>query len=85
MIFEHPNNKKFVFKDDLNKIPEIQEVSLGSLAPAINGRVSNVISVMQKGKVVKINVDARSGDTAFLNVYNIKLLAGRNIMVSDTV
>ncbi|MEJ7679070.1 MAG: FtsX-like permease family protein [Segetibacter sp.] len=31
-----------------------------------------------------MDVDTRYGDIAFLGVYNIKLLSGRNIMASDT-
>lgn len=82
--FSNPNNKKFILKDELAKIPEIQEVSLGNQSPAINGQMSTVVSYKEKGKDVKIKVDSRDGDTAFLNVYNIKLVAGRNIMPSDS-
>jgi len=82
--FSNPNNKKFILKDELAKIPEIQEVSLGNQSPAFNGRMSTQVSYKEKGKDVKLKVDSRNGDTAFLNVYNIKLIAGRNIMPSDS-
>lgn len=82
--FQNPNNKKFILKDELSKIAEIQQVSLGNQSPVMNGQMSSEISVKEKGKDVKIKVDTRNGDTAFLSVYNIKLIAGRNIMASDS-
>lgn len=82
--FSNPNNKKFILKDELAKIPEIQEVSLGNQSPAFNGQMSTQVSYKEKGKDVTLNVDSRNGDTAFLNVYDIKLIAGRNIMPSDS-
>ncbi len=82
--FSNPNNKKFILKDELSKIPEIQEVSLGNQSPAFNGQMSTQVSYKEKGKDVKLIVDSRNGDTAFLSVYNIELIAGRNIMASDS-
>jgi ABC-type antimicrobial peptide transport system permease subunit len=82
--FQNPNNKKFILKDELRKIPEIQNVSLANQSPAFNGQMSTGISYKEKGKEVKLDVDSRDGDTAYLNVYNIKLIAGRNITASDT-
>ncbi len=46
--------------------------------------MSSVITIKEKGKDINLNVAIRSGDTAFLSVYNIKLVAGRNIMAADT-
>jgi predicted permease len=82
--FFKPDNKKFVLKDELSKIPEIQEVSLGNQSPAFSGQMSTQVTYKEKGKDVKLQVDSRSGDTAFINVYHIKLIAGRNIMPSDS-
>ena len=82
--FYHPDNKKLVLKEKLSGIPEIQAVSLGNASPAINGQMSSGIRYKERGKDVKLNVDVRSGDTAYIGVYQIKLLAGRNIMQSDT-
>ncbi len=82
--FYHPNNKKFVLKDELKSMPEIQEVSLGNGAPAINGQMSSSIAFKEGKKDMKLSVDTRSGDTSYLGVYNIKLVSGRNILPSDT-
>lgn len=82
--FINPNNKKIILRDELRKIPGIQDVSLGSQTPAMSGYMSTGISYKEKGKDIKLNVAQRNGDTAYLSVYNIKLLAGRNITASDT-
>ncbi|MEO6818313.1 MAG: FtsX-like permease family protein [Ginsengibacter sp.] len=82
--FINPNNKKFVLRDELKKIPGIQNVSLGNQSPAMGGYMSTIIAFKENGKDMKLDVDSRNGDTAYLNVYNIKLLAGRNIAASDT-
>ena len=82
--YYHPSNKKFVLKDEIKNMPEVQQVTLGNGSPAINGQMSSNIKFTEKNKDLKLNVDTRSGDTSFLSVYNIKLIAGRNIMPSDT-
>ena len=82
--FHNPNNKKFILKDAISRMPEIQEVSLGNQSPAFSGSMSTEISIKEKGKDVNMDVDSRNGDTAFLSVYGIKLIAGRNIVASDT-
>jgi ABC-type antimicrobial peptide transport system permease subunit len=46
--------------------------------------VSTSIEFKEKGKDLKLDADSRNGDTSFLSVYNIKLIAGRNISYSDT-
>ena len=81
---QNPNNKKLLLRDELKQISGIQNVSLGNQSPAFSGQMSTGISYKENGKDVKVNVDSRNGDTAFLSVYNIKLVAGRNIMASDT-
>lgn len=80
----NPDNKKLVLRDELKRIPEIQQVSLGNRSPAFNGRMTAKILFDDKGKEQKLEVDSRSGDTTFLSVYGLKLVAGRNIAYGDT-
>ena len=82
--FQNPNNKKYILWNELRNIPEIQHVSLGNQSPAFNGAMSRSISFKEGSRELKMNVDSRDGDTAFLSVYKLKLLAGRNIAYSDT-
>lgn len=80
----NPNNKKFLLKESLSKIPEIQKVSLGNQSPAANGYITNKLSYKENGKDITLTINTRDGDTSFLSVYDIRLLAGRNILPSDT-
>ncbi|TAN17940.1 MAG: FtsX-like permease family protein [Chitinophagaceae bacterium] len=83
--FYHPNNKKFVLKDELQYIPGIQIVSLGNQSPAFHGTMTTTISYKEGKKEMTILPDMRSGDTNYLKVYHIKLLAGRNVLPADSV
>jgi putative ABC transport system permease protein len=77
-------NKQFPLYTELKKIPGVHNVSLGS-APMSAGYSSTQYLYQQEGKEpVSRNVFKKWVDTAYLNVYGIKLLAGRNIRASDT-
>ncbi|WP_342648509.1 ABC transporter permease [Mucilaginibacter sp. CSA2-8R] len=79
-----PNNKKFLLRQQLASIPEIQAVSLGNQSPAFSGSMTNELTYQEKGKDIQLQVASRNGDTSYLNVYKIGLVAGRNITASDT-
>lgn len=82
--FYKPDNKKFVLQDKLRAIPGIQAVSVGSQSPAINGQMSTMIKFNDGKKEMKIASDVRSGDTGFISLYHIRLLAGRNVLPVDS-
>ena len=82
--FNNPNHKKFVLKQQLSNIPEIQAVSLGNQSPAFNGTMSTEVAYKEKGKNINLEVSSRDGDTSYLSVYHIALVAGRNVVASDT-
>jgi putative ABC transport system permease protein len=77
-------SKRFVFRDELRKIPSIQNVSMGGRSPAFSGQMTNKILYKEKGHNLELNVDIRSGDSSYLGVYHIALRAGRNVMPSDS-
>ena len=82
--FQSPNRKKYVLRDEIRKIPGIEHVSLGGQSPAFGGRMASGISYREGKQDLKLDVDSRFGDTAFMTVYRLRLVAGRNIGVSDT-
>ncbi len=82
--FNKPNPKKLLLKQELAGIPGIQAVSLGNQSPAFSGFMTTEVDYKEKGKNINLSVNSRDGDTAYLSVYRIKLVAGRNVAVSDT-
>ena len=72
-------------KTELASIPEIEELSMSSEPPAWNGWSSSTIEYNNGKEKFQVNSYRKFGDTAYLHFYNMKLLAGRNLMPSDTV
>ncbi|WP_028298837.1 ABC transporter permease [Olivibacter sitiensis] len=78
------SKKKFLLRDELQRIPEIEAVSLGNQSPAMGGSMSNGLSYKEGDVVRQLQVDARNGDTSYLKVYQIPLVAGRNVHLPDS-
>jgi putative ABC transport system permease protein len=68
----------------INAVPEVAIASTGFLSPADKGVAFTNISY-EGMKDLKDNVQIRWGDPNYLKVYQIKLLAGRNVEPSDTM
>ncbi|MBE7171308.1 MAG: ABC transporter permease [Williamsia sp.] len=78
------NGKQFVLLNELKQIPGIQRISLGS-SPMGTGYSSSMYEYEQDGKQpLKRQVFKKWVDTAYLRLYDLKLLAGRNLLASDT-
>lgn len=76
--------KQFALKDELKRLPEVAAVSLGN--PPFNQNFSSGSIIYKSAKKeVERNVYSKYVDTDLLSTYNIKLLAGRNLLPSDTV
>jgi ABC-type antimicrobial peptide transport system permease subunit len=70
--------------NEINAIPEVQIAATGFYSPADNGAsIVNVIYAPMKD--LKANIQIRWGDPNYLKVYQIKLLAGRDVEPSDTM
>lgn len=77
-------NKQFTLFNELKKIPGVKNISLGT-EPMSGGYSSSQYEYDADGKEpVKKQVYRKSVDTAYLNLYGFKLLAGRNLNASDT-
>ncbi|MBE7173984.1 MAG: ABC transporter permease [Williamsia sp.] len=77
-------NKQFTLLAELKTIPGIQAVSLGD-APLSNNYSSSQYEFAREGQEpVSRNVFRKEVDTAYLNLYGMKLLAGRNLRAADT-
>jgi putative ABC transport system permease protein len=76
--------KQFALKDELKRLPEVASVSLGN--PPFNQNFSSGGIIYKNAqKEIELNVYRKYVDTDLLGTYNMKLLAGRNLLPSDTV
>jgi putative ABC transport system permease protein len=78
-------SKGEVFMNKLSAMPGITNASKGFLSPATEGAAFGNISYTDSKKEIKENVQVRWGDEHYLDVYQIKLVAGRNVKPVDSV
>jgi len=75
---------KEVLVNKIKSLPQVEMLSLGGGVPSSNGWSSNSVSYTDGKKEIKSELYHKSGDENYIKVYQIKLLAGRNIAISDT-
>ena len=68
--------KKQALLDKLKAIPEIQKLTLGGPPPAQDGYNTTTMSYTSGKKKYETMVEVKSGDSTYLNIYEMKLLAG---------
>ena len=76
--------KGVVLKNELKKLTDIKAISFGNIAPAMNGWMTTAITYDQSADKESLTFDSRSGDENYLDVYQIPLLAGRNVRLLDS-
>ncbi len=69
--------------NSINAIPEVEVASSGFLSPADAGVAFTNVTYPPK-KDVQAQVQFRWGNPQYIDVYKLKLLAGRNVAASDT-
>jgi hypothetical protein len=67
------------------KIPGVQLASLGSDVPTSFGWWTSTLKYMAGTKEIQTIVEIKATDTDYLKIYHIPLLAGRDLLSSDTV
>jgi putative ABC transport system permease protein len=72
-----------VFLNKLNAMPQVQLVSLGKDAPSSDNGNSTEATFRDGKKEIKMELAEKFGDENYIKVYNIKLLAGRNLQPND--
>jgi hypothetical protein len=78
------NNKRYLLLDKIKRIPGIQIASLGNDAPSASGWSSNSMKYNDGKKYIEVDVRQKFGDSNYLKLYNVQILAGKNIEPSDT-
>lgn len=69
----------------ISAIPGVAIASRGFLAPATEGGAFTNLSYNNGKEELKPNTQIRWGDPNFIKVYQMKLLAGRNVLPSDSI
>lgn len=77
--WEASEEKRFTLKNEVERIPRVALVTLCQQTPAARGYSSNVLTVKRGGEEVKKSAMRKFGDSNYLAVYGIKLVAGRNL------
>lgn len=77
--------KQKLLLEKLKAIPGIEAVAGGGMPPAMGGSMSMELRYNTGKKDIETNVELKTGDSTYLGVYGLKLLAGRNIHPTDTL
>lgn len=78
-------NHRTLLLNEIRSVPDVQMASRGFLTPADEGAAFTDIKYEGAANGNKESVQLRWGDTNYLKLFNIKLLAGRNVQQSDTI
>ncbi|MCE2995065.1 MAG: ABC transporter permease [Cyclobacteriaceae bacterium] len=78
-------SKRSVFRNELAKIKEVEAISFCSGAPAQNGFSSSELTYKGSGEEIKTMAFRKFGDENYLSLYGIQLVAGRNLVLSDSM
>lgn len=83
----HENASKIgVLKNELSQLSEVSDVALSDAPPSANGWSSNTVEYKpEKGEVVKVNAFRKFGEPKYLEFYNMKIIAGRNLRPTDSL
>jgi ABC-type antimicrobial peptide transport system permease subunit len=82
--YDTVNAHKPFLMQKLKAIPEVSMVSLASFPPSGNSTRSSTMKYKDGKKEVETDVEIKFADTAYINLYHLKLLAGKNLPTSDT-
>lgn len=70
---------------EIKAIPGVQKVSWGALTPATDGASFTNIRYEGAANDNQESVQLRWGDPTYIQLFDIKLMAGRNVQQSDTI
>jgi putative ABC transport system permease protein len=80
-----PNSKLQLLKNELEKIPAINMISQNSRPPASNGSSSTTLTYSDGKEDLSYTVYMLSGDTTYLRLFGLELIAGRNVQPVDSL
>ena len=81
---QQPETKHNVLLSQLQEVPGITQLSVGGPPPSSNSITTGQVKYVDGKKELQTDVQFKYGDTAYLRLYGLHLLAGRNIRQSDS-
>jgi ABC-type antimicrobial peptide transport system permease subunit len=76
-------SRRYLLRDRLAMQPRVEKVSLDYVAPIMGGAWKTTIDY-QGPHPYKENINVRAVDSNYIPLYGLRLLAGRNLITSDT-
>ncbi|MCG8330666.1 MAG: ABC transporter permease [Chitinophagales bacterium] len=84
--WQSANEKKIILANELRAYPEIKALSLHEQTPASSSYSTTVMKYQSKsGEEIKYSTYRKFGDTSFIHLYGMDIIAGRNMVPSDTL
>jgi len=83
--YDTSKTNKQVLLEKLKAIPEIASISLSTAPPSSENTWSTSIKYKDGKKEIDADVQVKLADTNYIHLYNIKLIAGKNIPYRDTI
>jgi hypothetical protein len=85
-VFGKPDKDRFVLLDRLRSIPGIERAGTADVAPSFFFPVTDQLSFFDGKKIISNQpVQMRRGDSNYIKIYHLQLLAGRNLHPSDSM
>lgn len=81
---EDQKDKRLAFQHELEQIPEIQRMSINDMPPIAGVSLSSSMNFDNGKGEITYPYNEKRGDTSYIAVYGIRLLAGRNLLPIDT-
>lgn len=82
--YDTSNARRRVLMDELKEVPGIGLVTIGNDLPSSYGWWTTAMDYAAAKKPIQTNVELKSGDSNYLKLFHIPLLAGRNLLPGDT-
>ena len=82
--YDTVRSNKYVLMQKLKAIPEIAMLSLSNSAPSSTSGWTSTMKFKDGKKEVEADVQQKYGDSNYIKLFQLKLLAGRNLHQSDT-
>lgn len=82
--FQYEAEKKLLLSNQLKQLTGVKAVSIHANPPASQGVNTNIFNFKGKKETEDHEFMVKAADTAYLRLYDIPLLAGRNLLPSDS-